>query len=139
MWAGTIPHPQDWAAHVPPRFLGRALTTNEMTKTFCGSTRRFEISARNLHAFLSRRFAILSLKAKELGFKANQRLNGGHSTAVSHHGNPSSESKQLAERWQVSEASLERRRSQKIGPDYLKLRGRVCTDKKTLKHLSRAA
>jgi len=33
--------------------------------------------------------------------------------------------KQLAERWQVSEASLERWRSKKLGPDYLKLHGRV--------------
>ena len=33
--------------------------------------------------------------------------------------------KQLAERWQVSEASLERWRSEKFGPDYLKLHGRV--------------
>lgn len=33
--------------------------------------------------------------------------------------------KQLAERWQVSEASLERWRSEKLGPDYLKLHGRV--------------
>jgi hypothetical protein len=33
--------------------------------------------------------------------------------------------KQLAERWQVSEASLERWRYEKIGPDYLKLYGRV--------------
>jgi hypothetical protein len=28
-----------------------------------------------------------------LGFNANQRLNGGHSTAMSHHGNPAPESK----------------------------------------------
>lgn len=33
--------------------------------------------------------------------------------------------KQLAERWQVSEASLERWRYEKLGPDYLKLHGRV--------------
>ena len=33
--------------------------------------------------------------------------------------------KQLAERWQISEASLERWRSEKLGPDYLKLHGRV--------------
>ena len=33
--------------------------------------------------------------------------------------------KQLAERWQVSEASLERWRSEKLGPDYLKLHGWV--------------
>ncbi len=33
--------------------------------------------------------------------------------------------KQLAERWQVIEASLERWRSEKLGPDYLKLHGRV--------------
>ena len=33
--------------------------------------------------------------------------------------------KQLAERWQVSEASLERWRSEKLGPDYLKLHGRA--------------
>ena len=33
--------------------------------------------------------------------------------------------KQLAERWQISEASLERWRSEKLGPDYRKLHGRV--------------
>ena len=33
--------------------------------------------------------------------------------------------KQLAQRWQVSEACLERWRHEKIGPDYLKLQGRV--------------
>lgn len=33
--------------------------------------------------------------------------------------------KQLAQRWQVSEACLERWRHEKIGPDYLKLHGRV--------------
>jgi hypothetical protein len=33
--------------------------------------------------------------------------------------------KQLAQRWQVSEACLERWRYEKIGPDYLKLHGRV--------------
>ena len=33
--------------------------------------------------------------------------------------------KQLAHRWQVSEACLERWRHEKIGPDYLKLHGRV--------------
>lgn len=33
--------------------------------------------------------------------------------------------KQLAQRWQVSEACLERWRSEKLGPDYLKLHGRV--------------
>ena len=33
--------------------------------------------------------------------------------------------KQLAERWQISEASLERWRSEKLGPDYLKLHSRV--------------
>jgi hypothetical protein len=45
-----------------------------------------------LHAFFGQH--ILSLKgAKALGFNANQRLNGGHSTAMSHHGNPAPESK----------------------------------------------
>ena len=33
--------------------------------------------------------------------------------------------KQLAQRWQVSEACLERWRHEKIGPDYLKLHGRI--------------
>ncbi len=33
--------------------------------------------------------------------------------------------KQLAHRWQVSEACLERWRHEKIGPDDLKLHGRV--------------
>lgn len=33
--------------------------------------------------------------------------------------------RQLAERWSVSEASLERWRSQGVGPKYLKLQGRV--------------
>lgn len=33
--------------------------------------------------------------------------------------------RQLAERWNVSEASLERWRSEGIGPVYLKLQGRV--------------
>ena len=30
--------------------------------------------------------------SEALGFGANQRLNGGHSTAMSHHGNPAPES-----------------------------------------------
>ena len=34
--------------------------------------------------------------------------------------------KKLAQRWQVSEATLERWRSARMGPDYLKLSGRVC-------------
>lgn len=33
--------------------------------------------------------------------------------------------KQLSERWQISEASIERWRSAKSGPAYLKLNGRV--------------
>ena len=33
--------------------------------------------------------------------------------------------KQLSERWQISEASLERWRSARSGPAYLKLNGRV--------------
>ena len=33
--------------------------------------------------------------------------------------------KQLAQRWQASEACLERWRHEKIGPDYLKLHGRI--------------
>jgi predicted site-specific integrase-resolvase len=33
--------------------------------------------------------------------------------------------RQLAERWSVSEASLERWRSQGVGPKYLKIQGRV--------------
>ena len=33
--------------------------------------------------------------------------------------------KQLAQRWQVSEACLERWRHEKIGPDYLKLHCRI--------------
>lgn len=33
--------------------------------------------------------------------------------------------KQLAQRWQVSEACLERWRHEKNGPDYLKLHGRI--------------
>ncbi len=31
--------------------------------------------------------------AKALGFEPNQRLNGGHSTAMNHHGNTAPESK----------------------------------------------
>ena len=33
--------------------------------------------------------------------------------------------KQLAVRWQVAEATLERWRSDRVGPDYLKICGRV--------------
>ena len=33
--------------------------------------------------------------------------------------------RQLADRWDVSEATLERWRSEGIGPDFLKLQGRV--------------
>ncbi|KRH79019.1 hypothetical protein FERRO_00800 [Ferrovum sp. JA12] len=73
-------------------FSARVLTTSGMTKTFCGSTRRSEISARNLHAFFGQHILLLK-GVKELGFYANQRLNGGHSTAMSHHGNPAPESK----------------------------------------------
>ena len=33
--------------------------------------------------------------------------------------------RELAERWRISEATLERRRSEGLGPRYLKLQGRV--------------
>jgi hypothetical protein len=40
-----------------------------------------------LHAFFGQHILLLK-GVKALGFYANQRLNGGHSTAMSHHGNP---------------------------------------------------
>ncbi len=33
--------------------------------------------------------------------------------------------RELAERWRISEATLERRRSEGLGPQYLKLQGQV--------------
>lgn len=44
---------------LPGKFLARVLTTSGMTKTFCGSTRRSEISARNLHAFFGQHILLL--------------------------------------------------------------------------------